>query len=324
MKRALITGITAQDGSYLAEFLLNKGYEVHGIDLPAGVSSGGYLDMKLIEEKDRLFVHEGDLADGSNFKPLFDKIQPDEVYNLAAQSHVGTSFEQPVLTANVNALGTMRILEAVRNLDKKVKFFQASTGDMFGKGGKVPQNEKTCFHPRNPYACSKVYAHYQTVNYREAYGMFACSGILYNHESPRRGENFVTRKITRAAARIKLGTQKKLLLGNIDARRDWGFAGDYVEAMYLMLQNDEPDDFVIATGEMHSVREFLELSFGRLDLDWEQFVEIDPRYFRPTEAEVLVGDASKARKVLGWEPKVAFDELVVLMVDHDMAEALKE
>lgn len=327
MKKALITGITGQDGAYLAELLLNKGYEVHGI-----IRRSSSFNTERIEhlykdphEQDvKLYLHFADLSDGGNLNSLLGKIQPDEVYNLAAQSHVRVSFDQPIFTVNIDALGTLRLLEAVRALENPVRYYQASSSEMFGLVAHSPQNEKTPFHPRSPYACAKVYSFWQTVNYREAYDMYACNGILFNHESPMRGETFVTRKITRAATRIKLGLQKKLYLGNLEAKRDWGFAGDYVEAMWLMLQQDEPEDFCIATGETHSVKEFLAEVFGLLDLNWEDYVEIDPRYFRPTEVDFLLGDASKAREKLGWEPKVDFKGLVRMMVDTDMKAAEEE
>ncbi|KXG78332.1 GDP-mannose 4,6-dehydratase [Fervidicola ferrireducens] len=330
MKRALITGITGQDGSYLTEFLLNKGYEVHGIIRRASTFNTDRIDHIYRDPHDpqaRLFLHYGDLTDGTGLRRILEKVQPDEVYNLAAQSHVKVSFEQPEYTADVVATGTLRLLEALRDYIKvsghKVRFYQAGSSEMFG-ASPPPQNEKTPFYPRSPYAVSKVAAYWYAVNYREAYGMFICNGILFNHESPRRGETFVTRKITRAATRIKLGLQDKLYLGNLDAKRDWGYAGDYVEAMWLMLQQDEPDDYVIATGESHSVREFLEEAFGLLGLDWRQYVEIDPRYFRPTEVEHLLGDATKARQKLGWKPKVTFKELVKMMVEHDLELARQE
>ncbi len=324
MKRALITGITSQDGQYLTEYLLRKDYVVHGFVRRQNGLDAKQLDADRKKIKDRLFFHEADMADGSNFGELFTAIRPDEVYNLAAQSHVQVSFEKPALTARINALGVVHLLEAVRALDQGVRFFQASSGAMLRVDGNGPQNENSPFHPQSPYACSKVFAHHQVACYREAFGMFACCGILYNHESPRRRENFVTRKISRAAARIKLGMQDKLSLGNIDSRRDWGFAGDYVRAMHMMLQQDKADDFVIATGRTHSVRDFLDISFGRLGLDWESYVEIDPRFYRPAEAQVPTGDPAKARKLLDWEPKVSFARLVEMMVDHDLAEAQKE
>jgi len=315
---ALITGITGQDGSYLSEFLKQEGYEVHGI-LPCKTPGVGELPARL---------HYGDLADGGNFLRLLEQIQPDEVYNLGAQSHVRLSFQLPVYTADVTGLGCLRVLEAVRQYQDRtgrtVRFYQASSSEMFGRATEWPQNERTPFHPRSPYACAKVYAFWQTVNYRESYGLFACNGILFNHESPRRGEGFVTRKITRAAARIQLGLQDKLFLGNLEARRDWGFAGEYVRAMWLMLQQDEPDDYVIATGKTHSVREFLDEAFRYLGLDWQQYVESNADLLRPAEVDELRGDFSKAHQKLHWEPKVDFSQLVRLMVDHDLACARQE
>jgi GDPmannose 4,6-dehydratase len=326
-KRALITGITGQDGSYLTEFLLDKGYEVHGLIRRASTFGTGRIDHLYIDphiDTARLFLHYGDLSDGNSLSRLLQKIEPDEVYNLAAQSHVAVSFQNPIYSVDIDALGTLRLLESIRQLDHPVRFYQASSSEMYGKAREVPQNEETPFYPRSPYAAAKVYSHWQTVNYREAYGLFACSGILFNHESPRRGETFVTRKVTRAATRIKLGLQKRLFLGNLDAERDWGYAADYVEAMWLMLRQEEPDDYVIATGDRHSVRAFVEKTFGLLDLDWEQYVETDPRYFRPSEVDLLQGDPSKARRVLGWEPKVSFDALVEMMVASDLALAEEE
>ncbi|RMG44544.1 MAG: GDP-mannose 4,6-dehydratase [Acidobacteria bacterium] len=326
-RRAFITGITGQDGSYLAEFLLARGYEVHGLIRRSSTFGTERIDHLYVDPHEpgaRLRLHYGDLTDGGRLTRLLQEIEPDEVYNLGAQSHVAVSFANPVYTAEVDAIGTLRLLEAIRQLERPVRFYQASSSEMFGKAREVPQNESTPFHPRSPYAVAKVYAYWQTVNYREAYGLFACNGILFNHESPRRGETFVTRKITRAATRIKMGLQKKLYLGNLDAQRDWGFAGDYVRAMWLMLQQDEPGDYVVATGERHSVREFAELAFGLLDLDWRDYVEIDPRYLRPAEVDVLQGDASRARQVLGWEPKVTFRELVEMMVRADLELARRE
>jgi len=325
MKKALITGITGQDGSYLAELLLEKGYQVWGIIRRSSSFHTGRIDhlYKDPHENPQLRLVYGDLTDGSNLSTIINKIKPDEVYNLGAQSHVRVSFDMPIYTVNADAIGTLRLLEAIRSSDKPVKFYQASSSEMYGKAVEIPQTEKTPFHPRSPYGCAKLYSFWQTVNYREAYGLFACNGILFNHESPRRGETFVTRKITRAATRIKLGLQDKLYLGNLDAKRDWGFAGDYVEAMWLMLQQDKPDDFVIATGECHSVREFVEAAFGHLDLDWHKYVEIDPRYFRPSEVDHLQGDASKAKQILNWKPKVSFSDLVRMMVDADMRSAEK-
>jgi len=327
MKKALITGITGQDGSYLAELLLAKGYEVHGIIRRASTFNTGRIDHLYKDPHIngvRLFLHYGDIADSTNLIKLLYRIQPDEVYHLAAQSHVRVSFDIPEYTADVTALSTIRILEAIRETGCKSKFYQASSSEMFGKAHEVPQRETTPFHPRSPYACAKLYAHWQTVNYREAYGLFACNGILFNHESPRRGENFVTRKITRSATRIKLGIQEKLALGNLEAQRDWGFAGDYVEAMWLMLQQENPDDYVIATGETHSVQEFLEVVFDRLKLKIKDHVEIDQRFFRPAEVDLLIGDASKAKRQLGWEPRVKFEKLAELMVEADLELAERE
>jgi GDPmannose 4,6-dehydratase len=320
MKKALITGITGQDGSYLAELLLEKGYQLWGIIRRSSSFHTGRIDhlYKDPHEKPRFRLVYGDLTDGGNLSTIINEIKPDEVYNLGAQSHVRVSFDTPVYTVNTDALGTLRLLEAVRSMKEPAKFYQASSSEMYGKVVETPQTEKTPFYPRSPYGCAKAYAFWQTVNYREAYGLFACNGILFNHESPRRGETFVTRKITRAAARIKLGLQDKLYLGNLDAKRDWGFAGDYVETMWLMLQQESGDDYIIATGETHSVREFLDEVFGHLDLDWQKYVEIDSRYIRPTEVDFLQGDSSKARKVLGWEPKVTFKELAKMMTDADM------
>ena len=327
MKKALITGVTGQDGSYLVELLLEKGYEVWGIMRRSSSFHTGRIDhlYKDPHENPRLRLVYGDLTDGSNLTTIINRIQPDEIYNLGAQSHVRVSFDMPIFTVNTDAIGTLRLLEAIRSCDKLIKFYQASSSEMYGKAVEIPQTEKTPFHPRSPYGCAKVYSFWQTVNYREAYGLFACNGILFNHESPRRGETFVTRKITRAATRIKLGLQDKLYLGNLDAKRDWGFAGDYVEAMWLMLQQDKADDYVIATGECHSVRDFVDEVFACLDLDWHRYVEIDPRYFRPSEVDLLQGDASKAKKILHWKPKVDFQQLVKMMVDADMriAEDLK-
>ena len=326
-KRALITGITGQDGSYLAELLLEKGYEVHGIIRRSSSFNTQRLDHILRDAHDpsaRLFLVHGDLSDSSALNTILRQVVPDEIYNLGAQSHVRVSFDVPEYTTDVTALGAVRILEAIREVGIKPKFYQASSSEMFGKVVETPQRETTPFHPRSPYACAKVFAYYATVNYREAYEMFACNGILFNHESERRGETFVTRKITRGATRIKLGLQDKLFLGNLDAKRDWGYAKDYVEAMWLMMQAETSDDYVIATGETHSVREFCEETFSYLDLDWQQHVEIDPWYYRPSEVDLLLGDSTKARKQLGWEPKVGFKELVRLMVDHDMVLANNE
>jgi GDPmannose 4,6-dehydratase len=327
MKKALITGVTGQDGSYLAELLLGKGYEVYGVVRRSSSFNterleGIYQDPHVQDYRLRLVY--GDLEDGASLANLVKKIQPDEIYNLAAQSHVRVSFDVPEYTAATVGMGTLRLLEAVREMDRKAKFYQASSSEMFGSA-KPPQNEHTPFQPRSPYACAKVFAHQLCQNYRDAYGMFICCGILFNHESPRRGIPFVTRKITRAAARIKHGLDKKLFLGNLDAKRDWGFAGDYVEAMWLMLQQDKPDDYVIATGESYSVRDCLDVAFGTLGLDWREYVELDPRYLRPTEVDHLHGDASKAREKLGWKPKVTFKELIKQMVEadeHDVRSAL--
>jgi len=330
MPKALITGITGQDGSYLAEFLLARGYEVHGIVRRASTFNTGRIEHLYRDPHDpeaRLRLHYGDLTDSSGLRVLLERIQPDEVYNLGAQSHVRISFDQPEYTADVVALGTLRLLEAIRDYQARtgraVRFYQAGSSEMFGNAP-PPQNERTPFHPRSPYGVAKVFAHWQTVNYREAYGLFAANGILFNHESERRGETFVTRKITRAATRISLGLQERFYLGNLDARRDWGYTGDYVEAMWLIVQRDAPDDFIIATGESHTVREFLAAVFGLLNLDWERHVAVDPRYFRPAEIDRLEGDASKARKILGWRPRVSFPELVRRMVDHDLELARAE
>lgn len=328
-RSAFITGITGQDGSYLAELLLEKGYVVHGLVRRASQFNTERIDHLYPDPHDpqrRLFLHYGDLSDGSSLTNLILTVEPDEIYNLGAQSHVRVSFDQPLYTVDIGALGTLRVLEAARQLNrhKPVRVYQASSSEMYGLVAETPQRETTPFHPRSPYACAKVYSHYQVMNYREAYGLFACSGILFNHESPRRGETFVTRKITRAATRIREGLQNKLYLGNLDAKRDWGFSKDYVEAMWLMLQQDEPDDYVIATGETHSVEEFLELAFQRVELPWRQYVEQDPRYLRPSEVELLLGDATKAREKLGWVPKTSFRELVHLMVDADWQLARRE
>ena len=321
MKKALITGITGQDGSYLAEFLLSRDYEVHGIIRRASTFNTGRLDHIYKDphiDDARMRLHYGDLADSSCLVKLLYQIQPDEVYHLGAQSHVRVSFDTPEYTGDVTGLGTVRILEALRETATKARFYQASSSEMFGKVMEVPQRETTPFYPRSPYGAAKVYAYWITVNYRESYGMHASNGILFNHESPRRGETFVTRKITRAVARIKAGLQHKLFLGNLDAKRDWGYAKEYVEAMWLMLQQDTPDDYVIATGETHSVREFLEVAFGHVGLDYQKYVEIDPRYYRPTEVDLLIGDPSKAKRQLGWQPKTTFQELTRIMVDADM------
>jgi GDPmannose 4,6-dehydratase len=326
MKKALVTGITGQDGSYLAELLLQKDYQVWGLLRRSSSFHTGRINhlYKDPHENPRLRLVYGDLTDGSNLSSVINEIEPDEVYNLGAQSHVRVSFDMPIFTVNTDALGTLRLLEAVRSSKKRTKFYQASSSEMFGGAAQIPQNENTPFYPRSPYGCAKVYSFWQTVNYREAYGLFACNGILFNHESPRRGETFVTRKNTRAAARIKLGLQDKLYLGNLDAKRDWGFAGDYVEAMWLMLQQNSPDDYVIATGVTHSVKEFVEAVFGYLGLDWQKYVAIDQRYLRPTEVDYLQGDPSKAKKILGWKPKVKFKELVRMMTDADMKLAEEE
>jgi GDPmannose 4,6-dehydratase len=339
-KTALITGITGQDGAYLAEFLLNKGYIVHGIKRRSSSFNTERIDHLYKDPHERnvnFFMHYGDLTDSTNLIRIVQETRPDEIYNLAAQSHVQVSFETPEYTANSDAVGTLRLLEAIRilGLEKKTRFYQASTSELYGKVQEIPQKETTPFYPRSPYAAAKLYAYWITRNYREAYGMYACNGILFNHESPIRGETFVTRKITMAVARIKKGLQKKLYLGNLDAKRDWGFARDYVEAMWLMLQQDKPDDFVIATGKTHSVREFVELAFREvgIEIGWqgegvneagvdsetgEVLIEIDPRYFRPTEVDILIGDPSKASEKLGWEAKIQFEELVKMMVKEDM------
>lgn len=320
-KRALITGITGQDGSYLAELLLEKGYEVHGIIRRASTFNTGRIDHLYTDPHIhgvRLFLHYGDIADSTNLIKLLYQIQPEEVYHLAAQSHVRVSFDIPEYTGDVTALSTIRILEAIRQTKVGSRFYQASSSEMFGKVRDVPQTESTPFYPRSPYGAAKVYAYWATVNYRESYDIFACNGILFNHESPRRGETFVTRKITRATARIKHGLEQKLYLGNLDAKRDWGYAKEYVEAMWLMLQQEKPDDYVIATGETHSVRDFLQEAFSCVGLDWQDHVEIDPKYYRPAEVDLLVGDASKAKTNLGWQPKTTFKELVRLMIDADL------
>jgi GDPmannose 4,6-dehydratase len=321
VKKALITGITGQDGSYLAELLLAKGYEVHGIIRRASTFNTGRIDHLYTDSHIhgvRLFLHYGDIADSTNLIKLLYQIQPEEIYHLAAQSHVRVSFDIPEYTGDVTGLSTIRILEAIRQTEVGSRFYQASSSEMFGNVREVPQTETTPFYPRSPYGAAKVYAYWATVNYRESYDIFACNGILFNHESPRRGETFVTRKITRAAARIKNGLENKLYLGNLDAKRDWGYAKEYVEAMWLMLQQDEADDYVIATGETHSVGEFLEEAFSYVGLDWRDYVEIDPKYYRPAEVDLLIGDASKARANLGWQPNTTFRELVRLMVDSDM------
>jgi len=322
LKKALITGITGQDGSYLAELLLDKGYEVHGIIRRASSFNTGRIDHLYADPHIngvRLFLHYGDIADSTNLIKLLYRIQPDEVYHLAAQSHVRVSFDIPEYTGDVTGLSAVRILEAIRETGVKARFYQASSSEMFGQVREVPQRETTPFYPRSPYGVAKVYAYWSTVNYRESYDIFACNGILFNHESPRRGETFVTRKVTRAAARIKAGLQEKLYLGNLDAKRDWGYAKEYVEAMWLMLQQEQPDDYVIATGETHSVKEFVEEAFSAVGLNWRDHVEIDPKYHRPAEVDLLVGDASKAYRTMGWRPKTTFKDLVSLMVDADMA-----
>jgi len=323
-KKALITGITGQDGSYLTELLLGKSYDVYGVIRRASTFNTERIDhiyQDPHESGRRMRLLYGDLNDASSLNKILRDVQPDEIYNLGAQSHVRVSFDIPEYTAEVGALGTLRLLEAIRETGLRgTRFYQASSSELFGKVQEVPQRETTPFYPRSPYGVAKLYAYWITVNYRESYGLFACNGVLFNHESERRGETFVTRKITRAAAAIKLGLRDKLYLGNLDAKRDWGHAKDFVEAMWLMLQQDEADDYVIATGETHSVREFLDEAFGHLDLDWKQFVEIDPRYFRPAEVDLLVGDASKARRKLGWEPKITFKELVRTMVDADLVD----
>ncbi|MFO0560129.1 MAG: GDP-mannose 4,6-dehydratase [Polyangiales bacterium] len=327
MKRALITGITGQDGSYLADLLLAKGYEVHGIIRRSSSFNTERIDhvYKDPHEPDaRLRLHYGDLTDGSSLQAIISEVQPEEVYNLGAQSHVRVSFDIPEYTGEVTALGTIRLLEALRRFDRSCRFYQASSSELYGKVVETPQRESTPFHPRSPYAVAKAYSFYATVNYREAYGMFACNGILFNHESERRGETFVTRKITRAVGRIKHGLQSKVYLGNLDARRDWGHAQDYVEAMWLMLQQSTADDFVVGTGETHSVREFAELAFGRVGLDYRDFVELDAKYLRPSEVDLLLSDPSKAKETLGWQPKVSFTELVERMVDSDMELAARE
>jgi GDPmannose 4,6-dehydratase len=329
-KRALITGITGQDGSYLAEFLLAKGYEVHGLTRRASTFNTDRIDhiyQDPHEHDVRLFLHYGDLCDGTVLRRIIERVCPDEIYNLGAQSHVKVSFEEPEYTADADAVGTLRLLESLRDYAERanvrVRFYQAGSSEMFG-ASPPPQNEGTPFYPRSPYGVSKLAAHWYAINYREAYGLFICNGILFNHESPRRGETFVTRKVTRAVGRIKEGLQDKVFLGNLEAVRDWGFAGDYVEAMWLMLQRDVPDDFVIATGQAHSVRELVEEAFGYAGLDWRNHVEIDPRYNRPTEVDNLCGDASKARDILGWKPQVTFHELIRMMVDADLELAAQE
>jgi GDPmannose 4,6-dehydratase len=324
-KRALITGITGQDGSYLTELLLEKGYEVHGIIRRSSTFNTDRIDHIYVDPHSdgaRLFLHYGDLTDGTTLRRILEEVQPIEIYNLGAQSHVRVSFDAPEYTVDAVGLGVLRLLEAIRDYRHRtgieVKFYQAGSSEMYGLVQEVPQKETTPFYPRSPYACAKVYGHWQTVNYRESYGMFATNGILFNHESPRRGETFVTRKITRAVARIVAGKQKKLYLGNLDSKRDWGYAKDYVKAMWLMLQHDKPDDYVVATGETYSIRQFLDKAFEYVNLDWHEYVEFDERYLRPAEVELLIGDSTKARKNLGWEPSVTFEELVHLMVDSDV------
>jgi GDPmannose 4,6-dehydratase len=318
-KKALITGITGQDGSYLAELLLDKGYEVHGLVR----RSSSFNTWRIDHVRDRLVLHYGDLVDQNSLARALEALEPDEVYNLASQSHVKVSFEMPEYTTDVTALGVLRLLDAVRDLGLKARVYQAGSSEMFGLVQETPQTEKTPFHPRSPYGVSKVYGHWLAINYRESYGMHVSNGILFNHESPRRGENFVTRKITMAVAAIKQGREKELKLGNLDAKRDWGYAKDYVEAMWRILQQDEPSDYVIATGETHSVREFCEEAFGCVGLDWKDFVKVDPKYFRPAEVDVLLGDPSKARRELGWSPKVTFKQLAKLMVEADLESAGK-
>ncbi|AFZ31219.1 GDP-mannose 4,6-dehydratase [Gloeocapsa sp. BRSZ] len=324
-KRALITGITGQDGSYLSEFLLEQGYEVHGIIRRTSTFNTDRIDHIYEDphkEGVKLLLHYGDLTDGTTLRRILEETQPTEIYNLGAQSHVRVSFDSPEYTVDSVAMGTLRLLEAIRDYQQRtgieVRFYQAGSSEMFGLVQEVPQKETTPFYPRSPYACAKVYAHWQTLNYRESYGLFACNGILFNHESPRRGETFVTRKITRAVARIVAGKQKKIYMGNLDAKRDWGYAKDYVRAMWLMLQQPEPDDYVIATGETHSVREFLDLAFGYVNLNWQDYVEFDDRYLRPAEVELLIGDPTKAKQKLGWQPSVTFEQLVALMVEADL------
>ncbi|WP_375511066.1 GDP-mannose 4,6-dehydratase [uncultured Nostoc sp.] len=324
-KRALITGITGQDGSYLSEFLLEQGYEVHGIIRRTSTFNTDRIDHIYEDphkEGVRLFLHYGDLTDGTTLRRILEEVQPVEIYNLGAQSHVRVSFDSPEYTVDAVGMGTLRLLEAIRDYQHRtgiqVRFYQAGSSEMYGLVQAIPQTETTPFYPRSPYACAKVYAHWQTINYRESYDLFACNGILFNHESPRRGETFVTRKITRAVAGIVAGKQKKIYMGNLDAKRDWGYAKDYVKAMWLMLQKDQPDDYVIATGETHSVREFLELAFSYVNLNWEDYVEFDERYLRPSEVELLIGDSTKARQKLGWTPSVTFEELVSLMVEADL------
>lgn len=325
--KALITGITGQDGSFLTELLLEKGYTVHGVIRRTSSFNTQRIDHLYQDPHipgTRMFLDHGDLSDSTSLNTILRQVVPDEIYNLGAQSHVRVSFDVPEYTTDVTAVGAVRILEAIRELGIRPKFYQASSSEMFGKVVETPQTETTPFYPRSPYACAKVFAYHTTVNYREAYGLFACNGILFNHESERRGETFVTRKITRAATRIKMGLQDKLFLGNLDAKRDWGYAKDYVEAMWLMMQAEKSDDYVIATGETHSVKEFVQEVFSYLDMDWKEYVQIDPWYYRPSEVDFLQGDSTKARRELGWEPKVGFRELVRLMVDHDLGIAKEE
>jgi len=327
-RRALITGITGQDGSYLAELLISKGYEVHGLRRRSSTFGTERIEHLIHGDEPKLHLHYGDLADGNGLMRLLREIEPHEVYNLAAQSHVRVSFDQPTYTADVTAVGTLRLLEAIRDVQddtgRQIRFYQASSSEMFGKVVETPQKETTPFYPRSPYGVAKVYSHWITINYRESYDLHASCGILFNHESPRRGETFVTRKITRAATRIKLGLQEKLFLGNLDAKRDWGFAGDYVEAMWLMLQQETPDDYVVATNELYSVRDFCEKTFGQLGLDYEKYVEIDPRFYRPAEVELLLGDSTKAHQQLGWKPQTSFDQLVEMMVKKDLGLAQQQ
>lgn len=329
-KRALITGITGQDGSYLSELLLEKDYEVHGIIRRCSSFNTERIDhiYKDSHSPDaRLFLHYGDLTDGTTLRRILEEVKPVEIYNLGAQSHVRVSFDSPEYTVDAVGMGVLRLLEAIRDYQQRtgieVRFYQAGSSEMFGKVLEIPQKETTPFYPRSPYACAKVYGHWQTVNYRESYGLFACNGILFNHESPRRGPTFVTRKITRAVARIVKGKQKEIYLGNLDSKRDWGYAKDYVRAMWLMLQHSEPDDYVVATNETHSIREFLDIAFGHVNLDWQNYVKFDQRYLRPAEVDILIGDPTKAKEKLGWEPSVTFEELVKLMVDSDL-KALEE
>jgi GDPmannose 4,6-dehydratase len=314
-RTALITGITGQDGSYLAELLLEKGYSVHGM-----VRRSSTIKLDRIEHiAGKIHIHQGDLLDQNSLVRVLADVRPHEVYNLAAQSFVPTSWEQPIFTAEVTGLGVTRLLDAIRHVDRNIRFYQASSSEMFGKVHETPQRESTVLHPRSPYGVAKVYGHYITLNYRESYGMFACSGILFNHESPRRGPEFVTRKISQTVAQIRLGLARELRLGNLEAKRDWGFAGDYVRAMWLMLQQDEPDDYVVGTGQTHSVAEFVEIAFGRVGLDWRKFVVIDPAFYRPAEVDLLLADSTKARQKLGWQPEINFEELVAGMVDADLA-----